>query len=93
MVTAIVVKDGDRIIQGEMFVMGEGLKTSQEMKKYRHVNYQPSLYYDKQSGMVIDRDAQLQEKAYMDAVQTNIVEGIIKNPFIKRLRFGGNKNA
>lgn len=91
MVTAIVVKDGNRIIQEEMFVLEEGLKTSQEMKKYRYVTYQPGLYYDKESGMVVDRDAQLQENAYMDAVQTNIREGIINNPFIKRLKFGSNK--
>lgn len=89
MVTAIVVKVGDKIIQSEMFVMGEGLKTIQEMKKYRHVNYQTGLYYDKQTGEVVDMEAKFKAQAKAEALRTHLREGIINsNPFLRALRRG-----
>lgn len=89
MVTAIVVKDGNDYVPYEMFVLGEGLKTTQEMKKYRHVNYQPSLYYDKQSGGVVDLDANLAQKRDKEILHTQLREKVLHpNPIIRALRRG-----
>lgn len=86
MVVAIVVVDG-KDYTDEMFVLSEGLKTSKEMRKYRHVTHNPDLYYDKQSGQVVNHAAQLREKVKVDALRIRIKEEILnQNPLLRALR-------
>lgn len=88
MVVAIVVRNG-RDYTDEMYILGEGLKTTQEMRKYRHVTYNPDLYYDKQSGEVVDQASHLREKVYKDALQIRIKEEVLnQDPLLRALRRG-----